>query len=252
MRYIIDLDGTLMNGNQANLDSVSFIKRLQEQGDAFVVMTNSMKSPAIIQQRLSQIDIHVETAQILNPIIAMNTYLSRRGIQKVYIVGSPNEVIQVQAQHEVDYPEMVVLLDFERENTSFKALQCIFEHIQNGVPVITASRSPFYLSDQKRILDTGAFVKLFEEAGGIEIEVIGKPSKLYFESGAHLLNASPNQVVVIGDDWQTDILGAKAAGCKRILLKSGKYQAGDENKSEDTICVASFSEILMKPSIHKT
>ena len=36
---------------------------------------------------------------------------------------------------------------------------------------------------------------------------------------------------MIGDDAQDDVAGAKAIGCKGILVRTGKYRPGDEERA---------------------
>ena len=43
--------------------------------------------------------------------------------------------------------------------------------------------------------------------------------------------------VMIGDDYNDDVIGSMNAGMKAVLVKTGKYQKGDENKVD---CPGSF------------
>lgn len=244
MKYIIDLDGTILNGDKANLDSVKFIKSLQKEEIEFLIMTNSIKSPEIIQKRLRGIGLEIGLESIMNPISAINLYLKTKHYRKAFIVGSHFEKEQVEIINEENEPDIIILLDFEKINISFVHLQYIFKLINKGIPVITASKSTYYLNGNELILDTGAFVKLFEAAGNINIELMGKPSSNYFLSGCLKLRVEPDEVTIIGDDYSTDIIGSKRIGCNAILIKSGKYQIGDEKKCEPSYCFDNFMDIL--------
>ena len=41
---------------------------------------------------------------------------------------------------------------------------------------------------------------------------------------------------MIGDDWKDDVGGAHAAVLHGILVRTGKYQPGDEDKVHEWIC----------------
>jgi len=246
MKYIIDLDGTIMNGTNANLDSVHFVHELQRNEADFIIMTNSMKSPETIAKRLKAVDIHVSSDLILNPIIAINSFLQSKNYTNAYVVGSRNELDQMNVELIEDNPQIVVLLDFEKENIGYQTLQHVYEFMNQGVPVITASKSPYYKSVNGPKLDTGAFVHMLESVGNKEIEVLGKPSQFYFEAGIKKLNALQNECVVIGDDWSTDIKGALSMGCKSVLIKSGKYKSDDEKKVNSTWVINTFEELLVE------
>lgn len=47
---------------------------------------------------------------------------------------------------------------------------------------------------------------------------LGKPQPLLFATAANQLGLAPDQLVMIGDQLETDIAGARAAGCKCALL----------------------------------
>jgi 4-nitrophenyl phosphatase len=246
MKYIIDLDGTLLNGEKANLDSVEFMKYLNDRNFDYLVMTNSIKSPTAIQEKLKNVGIDIDVEKVMNPINAINCYLRTKGLRNAFVVGSQMEVEQLEAVINNENPEIVILLDFEKTNVCCDKLQEVFSLTCKGVPVITASGSKFYLKNGEKVLDTGAFVSLLEAAGEITIPVFGKPSYEYFMSGLRLLNASSREVIVIGDDWKTDIKGAMGVGCKPALIKSGKYVVGDELNVPEALCLESLMDVFQE------
>jgi HAD superfamily hydrolase (TIGR01450 family) len=243
-KLLVDLDGTILNGMEPINQSREFFDKAEELEMEFLVMTNSVKSPLLIKKRLSDAGLAVPMPSIINPVIAINSYLKRKGIRSAYIVGSEQEVVQVCVPHNERLPEIVLLLDFEKENLSYSDLQDIFLFQQQGVPVITASASPYYLSDGRKQLDTGAFVRLFEAAGETKIEVFGKPSLSYYNEALEILDCPPEDVIVIGDDWRTDIQGAKNAGCQALLIRSGKYHERDEERVSGIGVIDSLIEIF--------
>ena len=245
MKYLIDLDGTILEGENDINNSVKFINELQKRTIDFLVMTNSIKSQLLIKTRLENVGIEVSKQQILNPIIAINNYLEQKQIQRVYIIGSKHEVDQMFVSNTKIDPQIIILLDFEKNNLAYNELQEVFVFIQQKVPIIAASGSGYYFKKSIKYLDTGSFVALLEKAENITIPIIGKPSKEYFNAGISILNTIPSNVTVIGDDWKTDIEGTKKVGCNSILIKSGKYENGDEEKSEPNKIINDFLEILL-------
>ena len=244
MKYLIDLDGTLLVNKLANLDAVDFMNEIQNRNIDFMVMTNSIASPTVISNRLKSVGINVAIRSILNPIISINSYISNLNINNAYIVGGTDEITQVCVTHEENDPEIILLLDFEKANSSFKQFQSIFDHIQKGVPILSASGSLYYLNEGSKILDTGAFSAMFEVLTKTKITVFGKPSKNYFNQGIYLMNSEATETIVVGDDWSTDIVGAKGSGCFSVLVQSGKYKQNDEEKCQPDLLVNSLIDIL--------
>lgn len=65
---------------------------------------------------------------------------------------------------------------------------------------------------------------LLEAAAGKNAKVMGKPSETFFMLVLESLQRSPNEVVVVGDDITSDIVGAQTMGMRSILVKTGKYK----------------------------
>ena len=61
--------------------------------------------------------------------------------------------------------------------------------------------------------------------------VFGKPSAATYLEAAALLGLPPAQVAMVGDDADVDVAAAKRAGLGAgILVQSGKYRPGDEQR----------------------
>lgn len=245
MKFIIDVDGTLLNGEKANIDAVAFIQALSDANYPFVLMTNSIKAPELVSRRLANVGINVACEKIFNPISSMNTYIHSKAYEKAYVMGSTKEIEQLAINVVNSDPDVVLLLDFEKENYSYRDLQKLVDFATKGIPFITASRSTHYVREGRKFIDTGSFVELIETITGIEILVMGKPSLAYFQAGLEVLQADAEGVTVVGDDWQTDIKGGLAASCKVVLLQSGKYQEGDELRLEGVSSVNRLMDILL-------
>ena len=57
-----------------------------------------------------------------------------------------------------------------------------------------------------------------------EAEVVGKPSRAYFEAALAELGAAADEAVMVGDDVESDVVGAKAAGLRGVLVRTGKFR----------------------------
>jgi len=241
---IIDIDGTIIDGNREINNSSLFINKLENIGSNFILATNSIKSHEVQVARLKKIGINVEAKKIYTPIDSINLIIKDKKISNAMIIGTHEEICQIKVNNTIKNPEVVILLDFEKEKFGYRELQLIIDKIENGCPVISASGSPYYLKDGKKHLDTGAFVTLIESVSGKRVEILGKPSNKYFLNAGAILGSKNDNVYVIGDDWNTDILGAKNAGFRSILIKSGKYRRGDENKGKPDFLVDNLTDLL--------
>ena len=92
----------------------------------------------------------------------------------------------------------------------------------------------------------GFFVSGLEYSTNKKAIIIGKPSKTFFESGKNNVNCEWNEICMIGDDAIDDVNGAIKLGMKGILVKTGKYINGDENKliSNDSFVCDNFDKAI--------
>ena len=77
-QYIIDIDGTVLSGNEEINDSSQFIHNLQKKGINFLLATNSIKSHQLQVSRLSKVGINVMDEQIYSPIDSINVFLKEK------------------------------------------------------------------------------------------------------------------------------------------------------------------------------
>ncbi|HBA33813.1 MAG TPA: TIGR01458 family HAD-type hydrolase, partial [Gammaproteobacteria bacterium] len=88
----------------------------------------------------------------------------------------------------------------------------------------------FRTEDGALHLDAGPFIRALAYAAGVDPIYLGKPAPAFFQMACETMGLPPGEVLMIGDDVEADILGALNAGLKAALVKTGKYQPGDENK----------------------
>jgi len=74
-------------------------------------------------------------------------------------------------------------------------------------------------------MDIGAFIAGLEYASNQDAMIIGKPSQDFFDAVLNDMQLQAEEVVMIGDDIDSDIGGAQAAGIRGALVKTGKYRA---------------------------
>jgi ribonucleotide monophosphatase NagD (HAD superfamily) len=77
-------------------------------------------------------------------------------------------------------------------------------------------------------LTVGAYGQMLEDAAGIKATYIGKPGSYMFDAAPlEGIHADRDRVLMIGDRVATDILGARRAGIKSVLVKTGEFKESD-------------------------
>ena len=70
----------------------------------------------------------------------------------------------------------------------------------------------------------GAFIAGLEYVSDARAIVTGKPAEAFFEVALNFLGVCSAGALLVGDDIQSDIGGAQAAGIKAALVQTGKYR----------------------------
>lgn len=109
-----------------------------------------------------------------------------------------------------------------------------FRLVMNGGRLVAVNKSRYFKKGSSLCLGTGAFVSGLEYSADCKAEVVGKPSKRFFELAASRFtgNVPMEEILMIGDDVRDDVLGAQEAGLLGGLVRTGKYRPGDEDKWE--------------------
>lgn len=98
------------------------------------------------------------------------------------------------------------------------------------------NKGRYFQRDDGLALQAGPFVAALEFATGKTATVVGKPDWEFFHSAVEDASGATGtsndlplgDFVMIGDDVIDDVQGAMRAGMRAILVKTGKYRAGDE------------------------
>lgn len=220
---LFDLDGTLYFKGKPIDGTIDTIAYLRNEGYQLRFMTNTDSRRADnLHKRILDIGISAELEEIHTPVVAAMEYLEKRDGKVFPLVHTEIEGCfqhRVSDQEQADY---VVIGDFS-DRVSYDIINRAFRHIDAGAEIVALKRGRFYYTKEGKNIDTGAFVALLEYATRKTVTIVGKPAKDFFFMTIEKMGLVPEEVVIVGDDITTDIMGAKAIGAKSILVKTGKF-----------------------------
>jgi HAD superfamily hydrolase (TIGR01458 family) len=226
---LIDLSGTIHVGKQAIPGALEAVRRLQREGVPFRFVTNtSRETRAMLHHELVELGLEVPVEQLFTAPMAVRRHLEQERLRPFLLINpnlepdfaglprdNPNAVVVGFAQHAFTYASM---------NRAFRLLM-------EGAPLIAIGKTRYYQAEDGLDLDAGPFVTALEYAAETCALVLGKPSRQFFLSAVQELGGLPEETVMIGDDADSDGCGALAAGLSAILVQTGKYRPGDEEKA---------------------
>ena len=102
--------------------------------------------------------------------------------------------------------------------------------LRNGAALVGICADRVYPSPRGLEFGVGAMAAMLAYAAGIQPVFCGKPEKLFFNELCHRLNVRPDRCVLIGDNLESDIAGAKGVGMKTILTLTGVATRDDVEK----------------------
>jgi len=225
---LLDLGGVLYVGDKALPGAKEAVKALNDADMPLRFVTNtSRRSRRSLVEKLSAMGFGVRPEQIFTAPLAVRHYLEKNRLCPYLIVHPALEEEFVGLPQ--NDPGAVVLGD-AGEGYTYRRLNDAFRLLLAGAPLLAVGENRYFQQADGLSLDVGPFVRALEYAAGTEARVLGKPSPDFFLEAVADLGCRPQEVVMVGDDVESDVGGAMAAGLQGILVRTGKYREGDEEK----------------------
>jgi HAD superfamily hydrolase (TIGR01458 family) len=243
-----DLDGTLYFRGKAIDGAIETVNLLRKKGIKLLFFTNTdSKSPDTVLRYLHELGFSITQEELYTPIIALKQFLRKNTDKSIFLVTS-KEVEKEFLEFNIskDSPDYVIIADF-RDNWDVNRLNEAFKYILKGAKLLGTQGNRYFLDRKANpVIDTGSFINMLSYAANIEPVIFGKPSVDYFCQALEKLKLSSNEVIVIGDDIETDIQGALNVGLKGILVKTGKgaFEKSSKIKIEPYKIIESFNLVI--------
>lgn len=231
---LLDLDGVVYVGDEPVAGAAATVEWLAREGIPYLFLTNTTSRPrASIAQKLRNMGLAADADQILTPAVAAAEWL-RRHQMKHPALFVPDATAAEFAQLDPLPPgaeegaDAVVVgdlggqWDFATLNRAFRLLVG-----EARPPLVALGLTRYWRAEDGLRLDAGPFVRALEYAAGSAAVVLGKPDPAFYATAVGDLGLSANEVVMVGDDILTDIDGAQRAGLTGLLVRTGKFSAGD-------------------------
>lgn len=222
--YITDMDGVLARGATLIPGAAEFIRKLQDRGVEYLVLTNNpLYTPRDLAHRLNSNGLEIPAERLFTSAMATARFLqSQRPNGTAYVIGESG---LTEAIHEVGYvitdiaPEYVVLGETHTYNINqiTKAIRLIV----NGARFIATNPDTSGPSERGIVPACGAMAALIEKASGKAPFFVGKPNPLMMRTALNYLGVHSEDTIMVGDRMDTDIVAGVETGMETILVLSG-------------------------------
>lgn len=225
---LIDLSGTLHIEDTAVPGAQEALTRLRQASVAIKFVTNTTKeSKRHLLERLQRLSFDLQEKEIFTSLTAARNLLEQKQHRPLLLVD--DSALEDFTGIDTSEPNAVVI-GLAPEHFSYQTMNKAFRMILDGAPLIAIHKARYYKRKDGLALGPGPFVTGLEYATDCKATVVGKPEKTFFTQALSDLGCIPSEAVMIGDDARDDVGGAQNAGMLGILVKTGKYREGDENK----------------------
>jgi 4-nitrophenyl phosphatase len=239
---LLDLDGTIYHEEDALPGAVELIRRLQREKRKFACLTNSTTSPERLVGRLGRMGVQVDADCIYTATAAAADYVmqhfAREGKPRVYSLATEGfeEVLgkRVTWVEDADEPCDVVvcgIMNSERatETRLRTALTLLRRGGKNGQrpALLGMCADRVYPSPRGIEFGSGAMTMLMSYASAVDPVFTGKPEAVFFRELCQRLHVEPAHCLLIGDNLESDIGGAKRVGMRTLLTLTGVTRRED-------------------------
>ena len=224
--YFIDLDGTTYKGTKRIPAAARFIKRLQDADKTVLfVNNNSTRTPEFVANNLRENhQINVTADNVYTTALATADYLDKVAgdRRRVYVVGESGLRKALEQRHfqltdqQPDY--VVVGLDSQ---VTYAKLETAVLLIRAGATFIGTNADSNLPNERGMVPGAGSLVKLVEYATQQKPIMIGKPEATIMKLALAKADLTRDQVVMVGDNYNTDIRAAINTGMDSLLVYTG-------------------------------
>lgn len=248
--YLIDLDGTMYKGAEKIIEAEGFVKRLKDKGIPFLYLTNnSAKTPKQVAEKLRNFDIPAEEEQVFTSSLATANFIfKKKPDASVYVIGEEGlqEALKEKGFRFVEKnPDFVVIGIDRKINYEKLANACLA--VREGATFISTNADAAIPTERGLLPGNGSLTSVITVSTGIEPIFIGKPQTIIVEQALHLLNKKKEETLLVGDNYDTDIMAGINSGLDTLLVHTGvtKKEHLKDKVVQPTYTVHSLSEWIV-------
>lgn len=224
--YMIDLDGTIYRGKEKIPAAKRFIERLQEHDIPFLFVTNnSTQAPIkVVENLANNFDIHVKEENVYTSALATADYIAdlnkdKRSVYVIGEVGLKQAILDKGFRFEETNPDYVVVgLDYD---VTYHKFELATLAIKRGAKFIGTNADTNLPNERGLVPGAGSVIALVECSTQQKATYIGKPETIIMEKALERLGLPKDEVVMVGDNYMTDIKAGINFGIDTMLVYTG-------------------------------
>ena len=233
---VLDADGVLVLAGRPIPGAAGALAELDRRRFPWRIVTNaSLSSRPALAASFAGMGFAIGAGQITTAVSATAAYTARRFAgEPLFVIAASDAVAEFAGQWLLSADEAgapgarvaAIVLGDGGDDLSYRNMDLCFRLVRGGAAFLAMHRNPWWLTTRGPTLDVGAFVAGLELATGVRATVLGKPSPLVFRRAAADLRGRARlpraAIAMVGDDLRADVIPARRAGLRGILVLSGR------------------------------
>jgi HAD superfamily hydrolase (TIGR01458 family) len=227
----LDIDGTLTDGvaGPPLPGAIATVRLLRSHLPVRLVTNTTSRTHATLAAHLLALGLLDRPEALITPIKVAEQVLVARG-QATGVLLADEVARQDFAWFREEAQGQTVVLATEGHHLRIAELQPAFRRLLAGAAFYTVQRNRYFARGGELVTDVGPLAAFLSYASGRDPVTLGKPSVALFDALAEAAGITRQQIVMVGDDVEFDAAQSVAIGMRGVLVKTGKYRPGDEQR----------------------
>ena len=247
---LLDLDGVVVLKGEAIPGAADAIAEIHRRGIPYRIVTNtSLVSRKSLAKFGASQGMPVDPAHILSALSVSAAYTKQHYPDApLYVLASDDARSEFAGQHlltdeeagKLDARAAAVVVGDSPEIVNYPTINRAFRLIRNGAALVAMHKNRWWLTPDGPTIDSGSIVVGLEFAAGVRAITVGKPARAFFSQAAAELAAEAagrgdprlrrRDIVMVGDDLDSDVRAAQRAGLRGAFVLTGKHTRADVDR----------------------
>ena len=236
---LIDIGGVLYSGENVIEGAVEALKELKQKYKIRLLSNSSRNTPENILLKLKKFGFDINAEEVFTALSAAKRFLEFNNSKAYVIATDEAKKFFEDLSGEVEF----VLVCDAYKNFTYDNLNQGFRLLEEGKGFIATNKNRYFKDTDGLSLDAGGFVKCLEYASGKSAKILGKPNCEFFSIAIKDMGLEKNEVLMVGDDIESDILGAKSCLIRTVMVKTGKFKPNDLLKGKPDYLIDSIAQL---------